>query len=140
MDMLWRSWLGVALLMSATSLWACAATVQSAAAPEPTIADSGQGALTWLNRDVVFASREQCASILGASDAFTRTQSPMDRGVRMMRVEPVSEEAFLSFAASACLDWGAEERAVWQAVAERVGVALEGLAMPLPPRKGDRRP
>lgn len=84
--------------------------------------------------DLVFASVDEGAALLGAEDEFIRRTSPYDRQARLRVGRPVSREEHRAFAARCVLPWSAEER-------QRVTTAVEGLGrrmgefdVPLPPR------
>jgi hypothetical protein len=90
--------------------------------------------IEWNGSKVVLASLDEARSVLGTSDAFTRTMGDFDRGVRMGTDAPSTEQAFLEHAAAQAREWPPEVGARWAATATEVGEALRGLGLRFPSR------
>ena len=83
---------------------------------------------------IAFASREQAIAILDVDDAYTSRMSPFDRMLRMKSTTPVTETRFLEQVAANALDWSDAERARITPLLQRLGKALAGYRLPLPPQ------
>jgi hypothetical protein len=79
------------------------------------------------------ATVEEGAALLGAADAFTRAASDFDRSIRLGTAEPVTEPAFLTFAAGAVTAWPTDQAAALSTQIDRLAAALDGLELALPP-------
>ena len=80
-------------------------------------------------RTLEFASVDQGARMLGASDEFVERMSPFDRAARLKSGEAVSREQYLAFVAKNVLAWEDSERA---AVEAALGSVRERLVRYLP--------
>jgi hypothetical protein len=66
--------------------------------------------LEFHNGSVVrFAGVDEGRGIIGSADAWVQAFSPFDRQLRMASVEPVSQKAFLDFAAAEVREWDPPE-------------------------------
>jgi hypothetical protein len=92
-------------------------------------ADAGWSAATF-----VFATREEGAQALGASDDYTTQMTPLDRATRMKTDAAVSAEDYRRFAADAARDWTNEEREALLADIAKLVPALTDLHVPVPQR------
>lgn len=96
---------------------------------------AGDGAIALLpGCELVFATVEEGAALVGAEDDFTLRTSPFDRQARLRVDRPVSREEHRAFAARCVLAWSAEERRSVGEAVEGLGERLGALDVPLPAR------
>jgi len=89
---------------------------------------------SWSAETFVFATREEAAQALGASDDYTTQMTPLDRAARMKTDAAVSAEDYRRFAADAARDWTSEERDGLRADIIKLLPALAALHVPTPQR------
>jgi hypothetical protein len=88
----------------------------------------------WSTETFVFATPEEAAAALGASDDYTTQMTPLDRAARLKTDRAVSSEAYRQFAAEAARAWRPDERETLSADITRLVQALTELQVPAPPR------
>jgi hypothetical protein len=81
-----------------------------------------------------FASVEEGQTLLGQADEYIRRMGAFDRMLRMDREAPASEREFRDFVAEQVTAWPADERKRVEAVLRTLGMRLQALNLPLPPR------
>lgn len=98
----------------------------------PAIAEEAK--VSFLDSTIRFASAERARSIIGGSDDWTKSLSAFDRAARVRSTEPVSEEAFLEFAAICVLGWDEYAVEVYSGIIAEAEAQIEllGLELPLP--------
>jgi hypothetical protein len=84
-------------------------------------------------QELSFATVTEARTLLAARDAFVTRMSPFDRSARMKTDRDVSEAEYLSFAASAALEWSPDEKRTVAAAYGRIRPAIAQLSLPLPP-------
>ena len=87
---------------------------------------------TWLGSQVIFADATSGAILLGTDDGYSSVMSAYDRGLRIKTTDATTEDDYLDYAASSALDWQSDWIENWDAQVAEVGLALEGLQVPLP--------
>lgn len=84
--------------------------------------------------NIVFASIDDGARILGARDDYATEASPFDRAVRLQTDRPVDEVEFLEQASHAVLPWSDGERRRIRALFARYRPLLQRSAIVFPPQ------
>jgi hypothetical protein len=85
-------------------------------------------------QELAFATLPEAQKTLSNRDAFVERMSPFDRAARMKTDRDISQAQYLEFAASAALEWTAEETSKVQAAFDKVRPAIAQLSLPLPAR------
>ena len=83
---------------------------------------------------VVFASQQEAAELLGRSDIYTRSMSEYDRQSRMKSANKVDESTFRQFAASQAEGWAQDEVRKLTSILEKLRERLKSLRLRLPAR------
>lgn len=89
-------------------------------------ADTGR----WANVPVKFATREEGAQFLGATDEYISRMNPLDRSARMKTELDVSEDEFLQFVANEVMPWNEREQATVERAFSSITDALDRLNVP----------
>ena len=85
-----------------------------------------------LSESVDFADLHRARKALAHKDRWAAQLSDFDIGARQKTAEPSDLKTFLDFAAAAGRAWTAEEKNSWQALVNRLSVAMKGLNLHLP--------